>query len=276
MKIKDAMQTAINKCKVNNIDESSNKVRRIMSFVTGIEKSYLLVHNMDELNTEHEKSFFKYIEELVNGRPVQYILGHQEFMGINLIVNEDVLIPQPDTEILVEETIKIAQKFSNPKILDLCTGSGAIAVSLSKFVPNAKLYASDISQKALETAKMNSRNQKIKFIQSNLFENINDIFDIIVTNPPYIKTDEISILSKEVQNEPTLALDGGQDGLVFYRQIIKQANDYLKHNGYLCMEIGEDQKEEVLELIKQEANYVNIKTYKDLSGNDRVITCKKI
>ena len=276
MKIKDAMQTAINKCKVNNIDEASNKIRRIMSFVTGIEKSYLLVHNMDELNTEHEKSFFKYIEELVNGRPVQYILGHQEFMGINFIVNEDVLIPQPDTEILVEETIKIAQKFSNPKILDLCTGSGAIAVSLSKFVPNAKLYASDISQKALETAKMNSRNKKIKFIQSNLFENINDIFDIIVTNPPYIKTDEISILSKEVQNEPTLALDGGQDGLVFYRQIIKQANDYLKHNGYLCMEIAEDQKEEVLELIKQEANYVNIKTYKDLSGNDRVITCKKI
>ena len=276
MKIKDAMQTAINKYKVNNIDEASNKIRRIMSFVTGIEKSYLLVHNMDELNTEHEKSFFKYIEELVNGRPIQYILGHQEFMGINFIVNEDVLIPQPDTEILVEETIKIAQKFSNPKILDLCTGSGAIAVSLSKFVPNAKLYASDISQKALETAKMNSRNQKIKFIQSNLFENINDIFDIIVTNPPYIKTDEISILSKEVQNEPTLALDGGQDGLVFYRQIIKQANDYLKHNAYLCMEIGEDQKEEVLELIKQEANYVNIKTYKDLSGNDRVITCKKI
>ena len=263
-------------CKLQLIDEASNKIRRIMSFVTGIEKSYLLVHNMDELNTEHEKSFFKYIEELVNGRPIQYILGHQEFMGINFIVNENVLIPQPDTEILVEETIKIAQKFSNPKILDLCTGSGAIAVSLSKFVPNAKLYASDISQKALETAKMNSRNQKIKFIQSNLFENINDIFDIIVTNPPYIKTDEISILSKEVQNEPTLALDGGQDGLVFYRQIIKQANDYLKHNGYLCMEIGEDQKEEVLELIKQEANYVNIKTYKDLSGNDRVITCKKI
>ena len=146
MKIKDAMQTAINKCKVNNIDEASNKIRRIMSFVTGIEKSYLLVHSMDELNTEHEKNFFKYIEELVNGRPIQYILGHQEFMGINFIVNEDVLIPQPDTEILVEETIKIAQKFSNPKILDLCTGSGAIAVSLSKFVPNAKLYASDISQ----------------------------------------------------------------------------------------------------------------------------------
>lgn len=276
MKIKDAMQTAINKCKVNNIDEASNKVRRIMSFVTGIEKSYLLVHNMDELNTENEKSFFKCIEELVNGRPIQYILGNQEFMGINFIVNEDVLIPQPDTEILVEETIKIAQKFSNPKILDLCTGSGAIAISLSKFVPNAKLYASDISIKALEVAKMNSKNHKIKFIQSNLFENINDIFDIIVTNPPYIKTDEISLLSKEVQNEPTLALDGGQDGLVFYRKIIKQANNYLKHNGYLCTEIGEDQKEEVLELIKQEANYVNIKTYKDLSGNDRVITCKKI
>ncbi len=276
MKIKDAMQTAINKCKDNNINEVSNKVRRIMSFVTGIEKSYLLVHNMDELDIENEEKFFKYIEELVNGKPIQYILGNQEFMGINFIVNEDVLIPQPDTEILVEETIKIAQKFSNPKILDLCTGSGAIVISLSKFVPNAKLYASDISSKALEVAKKNSKSYKLKFIQSNLFENINDIFDIIVTNPPYIKTEEINMLGKEVQNEPILALDGGQDGLFFYRQIIKQANNYLKNNGYLCMEIGEDQKEEILELIKQEANYVNIKTYKDLSGNDRVITCKKI
>lgn len=231
---------------------------------------------MEDLSKEEELTFFTYIDELSNGRPIQYIIGKQEFMGIDFLVNENVLIPQPDTEILVQEAIKIAQKINVPKILDLCTGSGAIIVALSKLVPNSKLYASDISVEALKVAKINSKNHKIKFIQSNLFENINDIFDIIVTNPPYIKTEEINILSKEVQNEPHLALDGGQDGLNFYKKIIKQANSYLKHNGYLCMEIGEDQKEEVLSLIKQEACYVNIKTYKDLSGNDRVITCKKI
>ena len=276
MLIKEAIRKGMISLKTNNIQEPNLKSRLLMQYILNKPRQYLLIHDNEELTNKQEKAYLENIEKMIKGVPLQHITHSQEFMKMNFYVNENVLIPRPDTEILVEETIKIAQKFSNPKILDLCTGSGAIAVSLSKFVPNAKLYASDISQKALETAKMNSRNQKIKFIQSNLFENINDIFDIIVTNPPYIKTDEISILSKEVQNEPTLALDGGQDGLVFYRQIIKQANDYLKHNGYLCMEIGEDQKEEVLELIKQEANYVNIKTYKDLSGNDRVITCKKI
>ena len=231
---------------------------------------------MEDLSKEEELTFFTYIDELSNGRPIQYIIGKQEFMGIEFLVNENVLIPQPDTEILVQETIKIAQKINVPKILDLCTGSGAIAVALAKLIPNAKLCATDISKEALEVAMKNSKDNRVKFVQSNLFENVNDIFDIIVTNPPYIKTEEINILSKEVQNEPHLALDGGQDGLKFYKKIVKQAINYLKPNGYLCMEIGEDQREEVLELIKQEANYVNIKTYKDLAGNDRVITCKKI
>ena len=196
-------------------------------------------------------------------------------MGIEFAVNKNVLIPQPDTEILVEKAIEILKKHKEPKVLDLCTGSGAIAVSIAKNVTNAKVYASDISEKALEIAKINDRENKVKFIYSDLFENIKENFDVIVSNPPYIKTEEIKLLSKEVQNEPNLALDGGQDGLYFYRKIIDKAHEYLTTTGYLCLEIGEDQKEEVVNLIEQSGHYEEIQTYKDFGENDRVIICKK-
>ena len=173
-----------------------------------------------------------------------------------------------------EETIEIAKRYQEPRILDLCTGSGAIAVSISKYVPQAEVYASDISKKALEVAKINDIEKHINFIQSDMFKNIDKCFDIIVSNPPYIKTEEINLLSKEVQNEPHLALDGGQDGLYFYIKIIEQAHKYLNENGYICLEIGEDQKDEVLKLTAQSKIYKDIKTYTDLAGNDRVIICK--
>jgi len=197
-------------------------------------------------------------------------------MGIEFNVNKDVLIPQPDTEILVEETIKIAKEYNKPKVLDLCTGSGAIAVSIKKYVPEAEVFASDISIKALQLAKINNIDNNINFIESNLFENINNEFDIIVSNPPYIRTEEIKSLSKEVQNEPLIALDGGQDGLDFYRDIIKQAHNYLKSNGKLCLEIGDEQKDAITQILKSNFNYTNIKYYKDLQGNDRVIIAEKM
>ena len=217
-----------------------------------------------------------YIEQIIIGKPIQYIIGRQEFMGIDFIVNENVLIPQPDTEILVEKTIKILNEYIKPKVLDLCTGSGAIAVSIAENIKEAEVYASDISNEALDVARTNDKQNKIKFINSDLFHNIEEQFDVIVSNPPYIKTEEIKTLSKEVQNEPKLALDGGQDGLYFYREIINQAHKHLISKGYLCLEIGEDQKEEVVNLIKTSQMYTNIKTYKDLGGNDRVIICQKI
>ena len=161
-----------------------------------------------------------------------------------------------------------------PKILDLCTGSGAIAISLKKYIPSAQVYAVDISKKALEIAQKNAHRleAEVKFIESNLFEKIkNEKFDIIVSNPPYIKKSDINYLSQEVQKEPQIALDGGYDGLDFYRKISYQAIDYLKFGSYLCFEIGYDQKEEVLEILKGIEHYTKAYCKKDLCGNDRVV-----
>ena len=276
MKIKEALYIGISNLKEKNIDEAHSKARRLLAFSLNVPKEYLIINNEKELKKQELECYNKYIKRLINGEPIQYILGKQEFMGIEIVLDHNVLIPQPDTEILVEEAIKIAKQYKKPKVLDLCTGSGAIAVSISKDVPEAEIIASDISIKALQIAKKNDKYNKIKLIQSDLFNNINDKFDIIISNPPYIKTEEIPKLSKEVQNEPLIALDGGQDGLIFYRDIVKQAYKYLKDNGKLCLEIGDEQKEAIIEILKSNLNYTNIKEYKDLQGNDRVIIAEKM
>ena len=276
MKIKEALYACINNLKENNIHEAHSKARRLLAFTLNVPKEYLIINNEKELSKQDFEYYKNYITRLINGEPIQYIIGKQEFMGIEFNVNKDVLIPQPDTEILVEETIKIAKEYNKPKVLDLCTGSGAIAVSIKKYVPEAEVFASDISIKALQLAKINNIDNNINFIESNLFENINNEFDIIVSNPPYIRTEEIKSLSKEVQNEPLIALDGGQDGLDFYRDIIKQAHNYLKSNGKLCLEIGDEQKDAITQILKSNFNYTNIKYYKDLQGNDRVIIAEKM
>ncbi len=275
MQIQEILSSTIKQLNSNNVEEPNNKAKRLLAFVLNVPKEFLIINDNKELNKKQEVKYKKCIERLIKGEPIQYIIGKQEFMGIDLIVTNDVLIPQPDTEILVEETIKVAKQYDKPKILDLCTGSGAIAIAIKKYIPEAEIVASDLSSKALRIANNNDRTKKIRFILSDLFENINEKFDIIVSNPPYIKTEEIKTLSKEVQNEPLMALDGGQDGLYFYEKIIKQANSYLNQNGYLCLEIGENQKNEIIKKIQYNGKYTNIQTYKDLGGNDRVITCKK-
>ena len=177
-----------------------------------------------------------------------------------------------------QTVIDICKRYSNQslRILDLCTGSGAIAISLSKIL-NTQVFASDVSTKALEVAEKNNvlNNSKVEFIESNLFEQINgEKFDIIVSNPPYIKNEEIKLLSKQVQNEPYIALAGGEDGLDFYRKIIDEAYKHINKNGYLCLEIGYDQKEDVENLLKENKNYSEIKTIQDFSGNDRCTIAK--
>ncbi len=275
MKIKEILQESIKQLKANEVEEPHAKARRLLAFTLEVPKEYLIINYDKEISKKQETIYKQYIKKLLEGEPIQYILGKQEFMGIEFAVNKDVLIPQPDTEILVEEVIKLLKQYKKPKILDLCTGSGAIAISISEKVSEAQIYASDISEKALAIARINDRSKKIKFILSDLFNNIEDKFDIIVSNPPYIKTHEIEKLSKEVQNEPILALDGGIDGLEFYRKIIGQASKYIKKNGYLCLEIGEKQKKQVKDIINNEKKYADIKEYKDLNENDRVIICKK-
>ena len=275
MKIQEILNEAIFRLKENKIEEPINKAKRLLAFTLNVTKEYLLINYQEEIPKEKVKTYNENIEKLISGEPIQYIIGKQEFMGIEFIVNKNVLIPQPDTEILVEKSIEIAKTYEKPKILDLCTGSGAIAVSMGEIFPQAIIYASDISKEALQIAKTNDKSNKIKFIQSDMFENIEEKFDIIVSNPPYIKTEEIKKLSKEVQNEPNIALDGGKDGLQFYKEIIEQAYNYLNKNGYICLEIGEDQKEGVTKLIENNRHYKDIKTYKDLNKNDRVIIFKK-
>ena len=194
---------------------------------------------------------------------------------MQFIVNENVLIPRADTEILVEEAIKLIQ--SKNHILEMCTGSGAIAISLAKYIKNVNITATDISKEALEIAKQNAKKllkkQDIEFIQSDMFENVKNKYNIIISNPPYIKTEEIK--EYKLQYEPKLALDGGEDGLRFYRKIIQEGIKHLKPEGIMLLEIGYNQKREVIEIIEKTQQYKEIYSKKDLFGNDRIIVCRK-
>lgn len=278
MNIKQALEEAKNILKSNNFEDSNIIAKELLSYVLKKDKVYLTINSDTALTDTEYAEFTKYIEQIIDGKPVQYIIQKQEFMGMKFFVNEDVLIPQPDTEILVETVLDICKRYGNQslRILDLCTGSGAIAISLSKIL-NTQVFASDISTKALKVAEKNNvlNNSKVEFIESNLFEQIiGEKFDIIVSNPPYIKNEEIKLLSKQVQNEPYIALSGGEDGLDFYRKIIDEAYKYINKNGYLCLEIGYDQKEDLIKLIKQNENYEYENCIKDLSNNDRCIIAK--
>lgn len=280
MTVKELLNKGAILLKTNNIESPKLQARLLLQFILNKTRQDIIIYDLEEVNKKDECKYIDGINKIASGTPLQYITNTQEFMKMNFFVNEDVLIPQPDTEILVEETIKIAKSIKKPVILDLCTGSGAIAISLAKYVKNAKVYASDISGVSLKIAKKNANKNnvqdKIEFIESDLFEKISsDLkFDIIVSNPPYIKTDVIKQLAKDVQNEPIIALDGGIDGLNFYRKIISKCYSYLKYNGYLCLEIGYDQKIDVIELIENENNFIETYSKKDLLGNDRIVITK--
>lgn len=278
MNIKQALEEAKNILKSNNFEDSNIIAKELLSYVLKKDKVYLTINSDTALTDTEYAEFTKYIEQIIDGKPLQYITQKQEFMGMEFFMNENVLIPQPDTEILVETVLDICKRYGKQslRILDLCTGSGAIAISLSKIL-NTQVFASDVSTKALEVAEKNNvlNNSKVEFIESNLFEQINgEKFDIIVSNPPYIKNEEIKLLSKQVQNEPYIALAGGEDGLDFYRKIIDEAYKHINKNGYLCLEIGYDQKEDLIKLIKQNENYEYENCIKDLSNNDRCIIAK--
>lgn len=284
MQIKEILKLGVELLREKNIEEPNLKVKMLLSDVLNKTKEYLIIHDEEEVNENEKKVFLEKIERLRNYEPIQYILNRQEFMGFSFSVNENVLIPQPDTENLVEEVLHIADKLDKDineeiRILDLCTGSGAIAISIAKLLGKKVLvYASDISAEALKVAEENSMNNmaNIYFFKSNLFEKISNLykFDIIVSNPPYIETKKIENLPKEVKREPKIALDGGEDGLKFYKEISKEAKKYLLENGYLAFEIGYNQREYVESILKQD-RYKNIYSRKDLSGNDRVVIAQK-
>lgn len=246
----------------------------LLQMVCKIERSFYYLHEEEELTTEQQKEYEIALQKRAERIPLQYIIGEQEFMGLTFKVNSNVLIPRQDTETLVEEAIKVCK--SGMRVLDLCTGSGCIIISLMKNAPGIIATGSDVSKQALLVAKENGKNHEadVEWIRSDLFDNITEQYDLIVSNPPYIPTAEISGLMPEVRDfEPFDALDGREDGLYFYREIIRKSKDYLNPDGYLYLEIGYNQGEAVSSLMR-EAGFAEIEVVRDLAGLDRVVKGK--
>ena len=246
----------------------------LMSAVCRIDRNFYYVYGNEEMIKEQEKEYMALLERRAERIPLQYITGEQDFMGLNFKVNPGVLIPRQDTETLVEEVLKAVTP--GMEVLDLCTGSGCIAVSLAKFVPGAKVQGVDISPEALKVSEENARRNgvNVHFFLSDMFGQVEGKFDVIVSNPPYIPTGEIQGLMPEVKDfEPHLALDGKEDGLWFYRILAGEGKKYLKPKGTLMVEIGCDQGKDVSRIFKDNG-YCDIKVIKDLAGLDRVVTGK--
>lgn len=283
------------------IEEASWDARLLLETICHTDRNYLLVHGEQPVTEEQQNAYLHRIEKRAQRIPLQHITGVQEFMGLEFAVNEHVLIPRQDTEILVEEVLK--ELHDGMRVLDMCTGSGCIITSLMHYSNDCKGVGVDISEEALAVARENAeRIQKsdtnygymegeltqsdvdrddsadaettscrLQFIQSDLFQNVIGQYEIIVSNPPYIQSAVIETLMPEVKDyEPRLALDGTEDGLFFYRRIVAESRDYLTGGGMLYFEIGHDQAESVKSLM-QEAGFAEINVVKDYAGLDRVV-----
>ncbi len=302
MKIKELFNLETRRLNESKIEDANIIAKSLIKYVLKLTDNDLIVKQNNEVESNNQKEYEEYINQIIEGTPLQYITNKQEFYKQEFYVDEDVLIPQPDTEILVEEVINIAPKDQKLNILDICTGSGAIGISLANNIKNADVTLVDVSSEALEVAEINCDSifenkitekayeneaevylieengikQNIKLHQSDMFDELEEEFDIIVSNPPYIKTKEIKQLSKQVKNEPRIALDGGEDGLYYYRVLIDESHKFLSDDGYLCIEIGYDQKTEVIKLLEESGMYKNIYSKKDLAGNDRIVIAQRI
>lgn len=254
-----------------DIEEAALDARLLLEEVCKTERSYLLVHGENPVTQEQQECYVNFITKRSRHIPLQHILGYQDFMGLRFRVSPDVLIPRQDTETLVEEVMRYLH--DGMHILDLCTGSGCILLSLLKYSNDCVGVGVDISEKALRVAKENGEllDLNAEWVCSDLFEKIEGKFEVIVSNPPYIPSDVIPALMEEVrEHDPLLALDGKEDGLFFYRKIIAQAEKYLYPGGMLFFEIGYDQAEAVSGYMR-DAGYKEVTVYKDLAGLDRVV-----
>ena len=254
------------------IEEAKLDARLLLEELCGTDRNDLLVHGDRPVTEQQENSYVNYIELRSRHIPLQHITGYQEFMGLRFKVTPDVLIPRQDTETLVEEVLK--NLHDGMRILDLCTGSGCILLSLLRYSNDCVGIGADLSKKALKVAEENAGSLGLtaEFVQGDLFEPVTGKFEIIVSNPPYIPSNVIPTLMEEVrEHDPLMALDGKEDGLYFYREITGKASEYLYPGGMLLLEIGCEQAGAVTELMKN-AGYRDVTVCKDLAGLDRVVS----
>ena len=254
------------------ITDAELDARLLLEFICHTDRNALYAHGDQEIEDEKMQDFLQLIEKRAVHIPLQHLTGEQNFMGLDFLVNEHVLIPRQDTEILVEEIMR--DLHDGIRILDMCTGSGCILLSLLHYSNDCSGVGVDVSEDALAVARQNAdrlAEKQAVFIQSDLFEKVEGSFDLVVSNPPYIRSQEIAGLMPEVrEHEPHLALDGKDDGLYFYREIIKGAMLHLKRGGQLFFEIGYDQGEAVQALLAANG-YTEIAVVKDYAGLDRVV-----
>lgn len=278
------------------IEDADRDARGLYCFLDRLDSVGLMMHWQDVLQDNQCEAYFELIERRAAGEPFQYITGTQEFMGLTFAVDPSVLIPRQDTETMVEDAEELIQKgtlrdrpYGKPgaikEILDLCCGSGAIGISLAKRCGRLKVTCSDVSAPAIATARLNAAAngcKSVRFEQGDLFEPFSGKlgrkkFDMIISNPPYIASSVIPELQREVrEHEPLEALDGGEDGLDFYRRIASEAAAHLHKNGVLMLEIGFDQGEAVTEMLRETGLYGDVTCLKDLAGKDRIVTAKKL
>ena len=258
------------------IEEAALDARLLLEAVCGTNRNDLLVHGEQPVVPEMEEKYFCWIAQRAEHIPLQQLTGEQDFMGLTFAVNEHVLIPRQDTEILVEEVLK--ELHDGMRVLDMCTGSGCILLSLLHYSNDCEGLGVDLSAEALEVAERNAerlldaeKTEQVHFLQSDLFEKVEGKFEIIVSNPPYIASEEVDKLMPEVrEHEPRMALDGTEDGLYFYRRIIEEAGRYLVSSGMLFFEIGYDQGQAVSELMRAQG-YREVQVVQDYAGLDRVV-----
>ena len=289
--LKELIKIGENQLREAGVMDSARDAKDLYCFIDKLDAVGLMMHWQDILADNTCEAYFELIERRAGGEPMQYITGVQEFMGLTFNVNPSVLIPRQDTETMVEDALELMSKgtlrgevfVEKPNfkdVLDLCTGSGAIGVSLAKLGNDLKVTCSDLSKDALTTAKGNALAnglKSIKFEQGDLFAPFRGKlgrkkFDFIISNPPYIESEVIPTLQTEVKDhEPMMALDGGEDGLDFYRQIAIEAPSHLKKGGVLMMEIGYNQGEAVCNLLEKTARFEKVVCLKDLAQKDRIV-----
>ena len=279
MTISELEKLGSQKLRASGKENSDFDARCLLEFVLNLNPTQYLLNRSEEVDSVCAEKFLSLVERRSNGEPLQYILGKWEFMGLPFYVGEGVLIPRPETEMLVEFAFDFLKDKKNPVVIDLCSGSGCIAISVAKHLPNAKVYAVEKSDLAFPYLKKNIWLNcvfNVSAVHGDIFDRtlLSDIKpDLILSNPPYIRSPEIASLQSEVRNEPSMALDGGEDGLIFYREIANGWLDRLGTGGAIAVECAEDQTEDIIRMFSEKTQYAE--AFNDLSGLPRTVTAIK-